>query len=111
MANVTEKGTVWKLDGNKEDYSFYLTGVGDGDLLPDKKNELSYKFIDYLITNKKEVTYQDLAREFRCNVEHSRRICIKLFSEGRIIRKKYNEGTGRPYYKYLLNDSLNSFPV
>ena len=102
-----DKGTVWKLDGNKEDYSFYLTGVGDGDLLPDKKNELSYKFIDYLMTNKKEVTYQDLAREFNCNNEHSRRICIRLYSEGRFMRKKYTEGMGRPYYKYW----INSFPT
>ena len=102
-----DKGTVWKLDGNKEDFSFYLTGVGDGDLLPDKKNELSYKFIDYLMTNKKEVTYQDLAREFNCNNEHSRRICIRLYGEGRFMRKKYTEGMGRPYYKYW----INSFPT
>ena len=102
-----EKGIVWKLDGNKEDYSFYLTGVGDGDLLPDKKNELSYKFLDHLMTNKNQLTYQDLAKEFRCNDEHARRICIRLYGEGKFMRKKYNVGNGRPYYKYW----INSFPI
>ena len=31
-----EKGIFWKLQGNREDYSFKLIEAGDGDILPDK---------------------------------------------------------------------------
>ena len=55
------------------------------------------------MTNKKEVTYQDLAREFECNEEHARRICIRLYGEGTFMRKKYQKEKGRPCYKYWLN--------
>ena len=102
-----EKGTFWKLKGNREDYSFFLDDVGDGDLKPDEKNQLAYKFRDYLLTNKKEVTYQDLAKELNCNDEHARRICIRLYGEGTFMRKKYQKEKGRPYYKYW----INSFPI
>ena len=39
-----EKGTKWKLQGNKEDYFFKLIDADCGDLLPTKKNELSDNF-------------------------------------------------------------------
>ena len=42
----------------------------------------------------------NLAREFKCNFEHARRICIKLFNEGKIERTKIVEKVARPYSKY-----------
>ena len=38
--------------------------------------------------------------EFKCNFEHARRICIKLFTEGKIQRTKIVAKVGRPYFKY-----------
>ena len=34
------------------------------------------------------------------NPEHSRRICIKLFTEGKIERVPIIDNVGRPYFKY-----------
>ena len=95
-----EKGMLWKLHGNKEDFSFKLVAVGEGDLLPYKRNEYSYKFLNYLMSNKIKMTYKDLSKKINCNEEHARRICIKLFGEGKIQREKINDGVGRPFYKY-----------
>ncbi len=78
-----EKGTKWKLQGNKEDYSFDLIDADCGDLLPTEKNKLSHKFLKLLTKETKEYTYKELAAEFKCNFEHARRICIKLFTEGK----------------------------
>ena len=36
----------------------------------------------------KHFTYKELAEKFKCNSEHARRICIKLFTEGKIERTK-----------------------
>ena len=95
-----EKGTKWKLQGNEEDYSFELIDADCGDLLPTKRNELSYKFLDFLSKEKSKFTYKQLAAEFKCNFEHSRRICKNLFTEGKIERTEIKEKVGRPYYKY-----------
>ena len=95
-----EKGTRWKLQGNNENYSFELIEADYGDLLPTKRNELSDKFLDFLTKENIEFTYQQLASEFKCNFEHARRICKKLFTEGKIERTEINKNVGRPYYKY-----------
>ena len=39
-----EKGIIWKLQGNREDYSFKLIKAGIGDILPEKKTQLGNKF-------------------------------------------------------------------
>ena len=88
------------MEGNKEDYSFELIEADCGDLLPTEKNELSHKFLKFLTKKTKEYTYKELAAEFKCNFEHARRICIKLFTEGKIERTKFVEKVGRPYFKY-----------
>ena len=95
-----EKGTKWKLQGNNENYSFELIETDSGDLLPTKRNELSDKFLDFLTKENIEFTYKQLSAEFKCNFEHARRICIKLFTEGKIERTEIKEKVGRPYYKY-----------
>ena len=71
------------------------------DLLSTKRNELSDKFLDFLTKEKSKFTYKQLAEKFKCNFEHARRICIKLFIEGKIERTEIKEKVGRPYYKYL----------
>ena len=95
-----EKGTKWKLQGNNENYSFELIEADCGDLLPTKRNELSDKFLDFLSKEKSKFTYEQLAAEFKCNFEHSRRICKKLFTEGKIERREIKEKVGSPYFKY-----------
>ena len=74
-----EKGTKWKLKGNNENYSFELIEADSGDLAPTKRNELSDKFLDFLIKENTEFTYQQLATEFKCNFEHARKIYPKNF--------------------------------
>ena len=95
-----EKGTKWKLQGNKEDYSFDLIDADCGDLLPTKRNELSDNFLEQLTKEEKKFTYKELAEKFKCSFEHARRICIKLFTEGKIERNKIVDKVGRPYFKY-----------
>ena len=57
-----EKGNKWKLQGNKEDYSFKLIDSDSGDLLPTKKNELSNNFLELLTKEEKKFTYKELAK-------------------------------------------------
>ncbi len=95
-----EKGTKWKLQGNKEDFSFELIDTDYGDLLPTKKNQLSDYYLEFLSKEKKKFTYKELGEEFKSNFEHARRICIKLFTEGKIERTKIIKDVGRPYFKY-----------
>ena len=54
----------------------------------------------FLTKKTHEYTYKELAAEFKCNFEHARRICIKLFTEGKIERTKIVEKVGRPFFKY-----------
>ena len=93
-----EKGIKWKLQGNKEDYSFDLIDSDCDDLLPTKKNELSSKFLELLNKEEKQFTCKELAEIFKCNFEHARRICIKLFTEGKIECTEIIENIGRQYF-------------
>ena len=95
-----EKGIIWKLQGNREDYSFKLIEAGDGDILPDKRTQLGNKVLLELMSEKVQLTYQEIAKKINCNDEHARRICIKLFTEGKIERKKIKGEYGRPFYRY-----------
>ena len=76
------------MQGNKEDYSFDLIDTDCCDPLPTKKNELIHKFLKILTEETKQYTYKELVAEFKYNFEHSRRICIKLFTVGKIERIK-----------------------
>ena len=98
-----EKGIIWKLQGNREDYSFKLIEAGDGDILPEKKTQLGFKVLRVLMSDKVKLTYQELANEINCNNEHARRICIKLFTEGKIERMKIKGEYGRPFYRYYFD--------
>ena len=52
------------------------------------------------MSKKERLTYQELAKEINCNDEHARRICIKLFTEGKIERQQIKGLLGRPFYQY-----------
>jgi len=55
------------------------------------------------MSDKVKLTYQELAKAINCSNENARRICIKLFTEGKIERKKINGEYGRPFYKYYFD--------
>ena len=55
------------------------------------------------MSKKERLTYQELAKEINCNDEHARRICIKLFTEGKIERQKIKGSYGRPFYRYYFD--------
>ena len=98
----TWQPTEWIVD------SFGAKGAcvllaGDGDILPDKKTQLGYKVLRVLMSDKVKLTYQELAKEINCSNEHARRICIKLFTEGKIERKKIHGEYGRPFYRYYFD--------
>ena len=95
-----EKGIYWTLDGNKEDFSFELISSGTGELMPDERKTLRYKFLNYLIDIEEKTTAGDLAIRFKCNAEHARRICTQLFQEEKVYRVAVNNGIGKPFYKY-----------
>ena len=88
-----------KYLGNKEDYSFKLIDSDSGDLLPTKKNELSNNFLELLTLEEKKFTYKEFAEKFKCNPEPSRRICIKLFTEGKIERVPIIGNVGKPFFR------------
>ena len=71
--------------------------------MPDKKTQLSNKVIKVLVSDKVRLTSQEIAKEINCNHEHARRICIKLFTEGKIERKQIKGLYGRPFYKYYFD--------
>ena len=48
----------------------------------------------------KQYSFKELAVELKCNFEHARWICIKIFNEGKNERTKIVEKVGRPYFKY-----------
>ena len=55
------------------------------------------------MSDKARLTYQELAKEINCNDEYARRICIKLFTEGKIERQKIKSSYGRPCYRYYFD--------
>ena len=95
-----DKNTMWYLEGNKEDFSFRLTSVGEHDLLPDKKKQYSFKFLDHLHKTENGMTVKELAALFSCTEEHARRVCIRLKREGQVDRVKHSIKLGRPIYVY-----------
>ena len=102
-----DKNTMWYLEGNKEDFSFRLTSVGEHDLLPDKKKQYSFKFLDHLHKTENGMTVKELAALFSCTEEHARRVCIRLKRQGQVERVKHSIKLGRPIYVY----TAKTFPT
>ena len=95
-----QKGTILNLEGNEEDFSWYLKSVGKDDLLPKKKQELSNQVLLLLHTDEIWRTANEIALAIGSNPEHTRRICKKLFLEKEIARKPRPSNGGRPLLLY-----------
>ena len=93
-------GTVLNLQGNEEDFSWYLKSVDKDDLLPQKKQELSDQVLLLLHNDQVSRTANDIALTIGFNPEHTRRICKKLFLEGEITREQQPSNGGRPLWVY-----------
>ncbi len=95
-----QTGTILNLEGNEEDFSWYLKSVGKDDLLPKKKQELSDQVLLLLHSGQEWRTANEIALAIGSNPEHTRRICKKLFLEGEIAREKKASDGGRPLWLY-----------
>jgi hypothetical protein len=97
-----KEGTHWHLQGTREDYSWTLKDVGDGDLLPSKRQQLKAELLVHLAANPSPRSPKDLAEALGHNPEHVRRVCFDLFLENAISREKHPKAMGRPPYLYSL---------
>ena len=88
------------LQGNEEDFSWYLKSVGKDDLLPKKKQKLSNQVLQLLHTDETWRTANEIAEAIGSNQEHTRRICKKLFLEKEIAREQRQSNGGRPRWLY-----------
>ena len=95
-----QKGTILNLEGNEEDFSWYLKSVGKDDLLPKKKQELSNQVLLLLHTDEIWRTANEIALAIGSNPEHTRRICKKLYLEKEIEREPGPSNGGRPLWLY-----------
>ena len=96
--------TLWKIDGNEEDYSFDLIKVGVNDLLPTERKKLRDRIYDYL---KEEGCYchpRSIAAGLLpiSEEETVRRYLAEMYSEGLVKRKKISVDIGRPKYEYTI---------
>jgi hypothetical protein len=97
-----KEGIRWHLQGNREDYSWTLKDVGDGDLLPIERQQLRAELLGHLAANPSPRAPKDLAEALGYNAEHVRRVCFDLFLEETISREKQPTAKGRPAYLYSL---------
>ena len=44
-----KQGQIWKLQGSPEDFSWQLKSVGNADVLPQQKQELSFQILDLVL--------------------------------------------------------------
>lgn len=89
------EGTLWNLEGSDEDYSWRLHSVGEGNILPKRRRELAFAFLQTLSDSDKEWRVDELAVKHACNKEHARRICRELYSQDEIERFQLPSTGGR----------------
>jgi hypothetical protein len=97
-----KEGTTWHLQGNPEGFSWKLKGVGDGDLLPTKRQQLKATVLEHLATDPTPRTAKELALALGHNPEHVRRVCVDLFLAQELRRTKQPSSMGRPSMLYSL---------
>ena len=76
---ICQTGIIWNLQGDEEDFSWYLKSVGKDGLLPKKKQELSDQVLVLLHSDKKWRTANEISLAIGSNPEHTRRICKNYF--------------------------------
>lgn len=98
-----KEGTIWRLEGSDEDYSWILKETGDNGLLPQAKILLEDKIVELLANNKEPLAIKEIAEKLQTQYEYARRCCTELFDQGRIRREKTRtQKQGRPSYRYGL---------
>ena len=95
-----EEGTLWNLQGSKEDFSWRLHSVGDENILPQRRQDLAFAFMQTLAEGEKKWHADELAVKHGCNKEHARRICRDLFNQQEIERHQLASTGGRKRWVY-----------
>ena len=95
-----KEGTLWKLQGNEEDFYWSLKEVGDG-LKPQEKLSLEAKITIYFKKFPESLSLTDIASKVGTSYEYVRRICTAMYELGLLNRTKVETGNkGRPTYLY-----------
>ena len=95
-----KEGTLWKLQGNEEDFYWSLQGTDDG-LKPQEKLSLESKISIYFQKFPEPLSLTDIAAKVGTSYEYVRRICTEMFELGLLSRTKVENGNkGRPSYLY-----------
>ena len=106
-----KEGTIWRLEGSDEDYSWILKETGDDGLLPQARILLEDKIIKLLTNNKESLAIKEIAEKLQTQYEYARRCCTELFDQGRISREKVRTHTrGRPCYRYNYTEQAETGP-
>ena len=102
-----EQGQIWNLQGSPEDFSWQLKSVGNADVLPQQKQELSLRVLQLVCSEKEWLTSNEIGISLGCNPEHARRICKNLYLTGELERQQRPSGGGRPLWVY----GIKTFPT
>lgn len=102
-----QEGTLWNLQGSDEDFSWRLHSVGDENILPQRRRDLAFAFMQTLAQCEKNWHADELAEKHCCNKEHARRICRELFNQQEIDRHQLPSTGGRKRWVY----SQRTFPT
>ena len=93
-------GTLWKLQGNEEDFYWSLKEVGHG-LKPQEKLSLEGKIIAYFEDSSQPISIDQIAKKVMTSYECARRLCTEMYELGLLSRTKVETGNkGRPSYLY-----------
>lgn len=94
-------GSIWKLEGSQEDYSWSLKSVAEG-LLPQDHICLQQRILQHLSSSHPQ-SCTDIAAAVNSSYEPVRRACTEMFAEGLIERHKQQSPTqGRPVWLYAI---------
>ncbi len=94
------EGTLFKLQGDLEDFFWSLKDVGDG-LKPQDKFSLEKKITAYFKQSPKPLPLVEISSKVGTSDEYARRICTEMFEQGLLARNKVVTGKkGRPSYLY-----------
>ena len=74
--------------------------MGEQNILPERRHELAFAFLQTLAEGDKKWHVDDLAAKHGCNKEHARRICRELFNQHEIERFDLPSTGGRKRWVY-----------
>ena len=85
------EGTLWKLEGNAEDFYWSLKEVGDG-LKPQERLTLEAMIIAFFKQFPEPLPLAEIASKIGTSYECIRRICTEMFEVGSLKRTKVITG-------------------